>query len=167
MAVNRTGRIVRIIVLLGLSVGMLTLAFAPTSQFYFAWIGLAPWLIFLGETKSQKRVFFISWIAGTAFFVANMWWMANISWPGMFALLIFCGSFWGYAALIIRGAGLLRINVLAGILGIAAVWTAFEWRGESSSPACPGSFSDTHKLLFCPCARSRTSRDRMASPFGW
>ncbi len=151
MAVNRTGRIVRIIVLLGLSVGMLTLAFAPTSQLYFAWIGLGPWLIFLGESKSQKSAFFISWIAGTAFFVANMWWMANISWPGMLALLIFCGSFWGYAALVIRGAGLALVppasspadfvrghNVSAGedtggtmllgsALGIAAVWTAFEW----------------------------------------
>lgn len=106
---------------------MLTLAFAPASQFYLAWVGLAPWLIFLSETKSQKSAFFCSWIAGTAFFVANMWWMAYISWPGMLALMTFCGTFWGYAALIIRGAGLLRGNILRGVIGIAIVWTAFEW----------------------------------------
>jgi apolipoprotein N-acyltransferase len=155
MAVHRTGRIVRIIVLLGLSVGMLTLAFAPTSQFYFAWIGLGPWLIFLGEAKSQKGAFFISWIAGTAFFVANMWWMANISWPGMLALLIFCGSFWGYAALVIRGAGLLRINILAGILGIAAVWTAFEWVRGIIFTGLPWLFlgyTQTPFLLVCQIA---------------
>ncbi len=56
-----------------------------------------------------------------------MWWMSYISWPGMIALMIFCGLYWGAAALVIRGAGLLRRRILPGVLGIAMVWTAFEW----------------------------------------
>jgi len=108
-------------------VALLTLAFAPVGQFYLAWVGLAPWLILLAEAKSKKSVFFWSWIAGTAFFVANMWWMSYISWPGMMALMIFCGLYWGLAALVIRGAGLLHGGILGGVLGIAVVWTAFEW----------------------------------------
>jgi apolipoprotein N-acyltransferase len=117
--------------MLGASIVMLTLAFAPVGQFYLAWIGLAPWLVCVAEARSQKSAFFWSWIAGTLFFIANMWWMASISWPGMLALLTVCGVFWAVAALVIRGAGLLGERtsgkILRGILGIAVVWTATEW----------------------------------------
>jgi apolipoprotein N-acyltransferase len=113
--------------LLASSVGLLTLGFAPIDQFYLAWLGLVPWLIFLERARSQKAVFFWSWFAGTLFFVANMWWMAHISVWGMLALLMFCGTFWGYPALIIRGANLLHRNPVAAVLGIATAWTAFEW----------------------------------------
>jgi apolipoprotein N-acyltransferase len=116
--------------LLLVSVLLLTLAFAPWKQFYLAWVGLAPWLICISRTRSQKSAFFLSWIAGTVFFTANMWWMAAISWPGMIALMVYCGLYWGFAALVIRGAGLLdrnRVPVLAGVFGVAMVWTAFEW----------------------------------------
>jgi apolipoprotein N-acyltransferase len=108
-------------------VALLTLAFAPVGQFYLAWVGLAPWLILLAEAQSKKSAFFWSWTAGTAFFVTNMWWMSYISWPGMMALMIFCGLYWGCAALVIRGAGLLHGGIWGGVLGIAVVWTAFEW----------------------------------------
>lgn len=117
----------RTIALLVGSVALLTLAFAPVNQFYLAWVGLAPWLVFLAGAKSRKSAFFWSWIAGTAFFTANMWWMSYISWPGMMALMIFCGLYWGAAALVIRGARLLRGRILSGVLEIAVVWTAFEW----------------------------------------
>jgi apolipoprotein N-acyltransferase len=110
------------------SVVLLTLAFAPVGQFYLAWVGLAPWLTFLAEAKSQKSAFLWSWIVGTAFFSANMWWMFDISGPGMIALMIVCGAYWGLAALVIRGAGLMnRVPVLAGVFGVAIVWAAFEW----------------------------------------
>jgi apolipoprotein N-acyltransferase len=113
--------------LLALSVLCLTLAFAPIDQYYLGWVGLTPWLIFLAHARSQKAAFFWSWLAGTVFFITNMWWMSHISVPGMLALLIFCGTYWGYAALVIRGANLLHHGPLVGVLGIAAVWTAFEW----------------------------------------
>jgi apolipoprotein N-acyltransferase len=120
-------RIVRPSLLILSTVILLTLAFAPVGQFYLAWVGLAPWLILVAETRSLKAAFFWSWIAGTLFFIANMWWMAVISWPGMLALLSFCGLLWGPAALIIRKAGLLQTGMIRDILGVAAVWTAFEW----------------------------------------
>lgn len=119
--------LLRTAALLAASIALLSLAFAPISQFYFAWIGLAPWLIFLYDARSQKSAFFFSWIAGTIFFIANMWWMAAISWPGMLALMTFCGLFWGVAAIIIRGAGLLHGGILYGVFATAAIWTAAEW----------------------------------------
>src|ERR1700722_17798286 len=129
--VKGRSRFLRPTALLAASIVMLTLSFAPIGQFYLAWVGLTPWLICVAERRSQKSAFFWSWIAGTVFFIANMWWMAAISWPGMLALLIFCGLFWGVAALVIRGAGFLHektgARILWGVLGIAIVWTATEW----------------------------------------
>jgi apolipoprotein N-acyltransferase len=117
--------------LLGASIAMLTLAFAPMGQFYLAWVGLVPWLIWLAESRSRKSAFFGSWIAGTLFFIANMWWMASISWPGMFALMIVCGIFWPIAGTVIREAGLLKQtrprNIFGAVLAIAVIWTAAEW----------------------------------------
>jgi apolipoprotein N-acyltransferase len=112
------------------SVGMLTLAFAPIGQFYLAYVGLAPWLVLLSFLSSKKAVFLWSWIAGTAFFTANMWWMAYISMPGMLALMVYCGIYWGIAGTIIYAAGLLRPSrapLILPVLGIATIWTACEW----------------------------------------
>ncbi len=95
--------------LLLLGVGLLTAAFAPVNQFYLAWIGLVPWLLVLNSTRSRKSAFFWSWLAGTFFFIANMWWMAYVTAPGMVALMGILGLYWGATGVIIRAA------VLAGI----------------------------------------------------
>src|SRR5450432_4265342 len=97
---SRGNRFVKTVLLLIGCIALLTLSFAPVGQFYLAWIGLAPWLVFLGQARSQKSAFFYSWITGTLFFTANMWWMWYISGPGMMALMIFCGLYWGWAALV-------------------------------------------------------------------
>jgi apolipoprotein N-acyltransferase len=105
---------------------LLTLALAPVHQFYLAWVGLVPWLVFVHSCRSQRAAFLWSWVAGTIFFTANMWWMGYISIAGMIALMIYCGLYWGFAAIVIRGARLLSRGT-AGVFAIAAVWVAFEW----------------------------------------
>src|SRR5688572_8974688 len=56
-------------VLVGVSVILLTLAYAPLEQFYLAWVGLAPWLVMVGRGRqSAKGVFWWSWLAGIGFF---------------------------------------------------------------------------------------------------
>jgi len=96
--------------LLAVGVAMLTLAFAPYKQCYLAWFGLVPWLIVLRSLRSQRAAFLWSWGAGTAFFIANMWWMAYVTLPGMLALLAFLGLYWGAAGMIIRGTNLLHTS---------------------------------------------------------
>lgn len=139
-----------------LSVILLTLALAPIKQFYLAWVGLAPWMWVVGEAKSNGRAFLWSWLAGTLFFLANLWWLLYVTMPGMIALVIYLGLYWGVAAIIFRGCGWLAGSALADgisgqrkasregmippakadptktsfilvILGIATVWTALEW----------------------------------------
>jgi apolipoprotein N-acyltransferase len=124
------------IALLLLSTGLLTASFAPVNQFYLSWIGLVPWLIVLDGTASKRSAFFWSWLAGTFFFIANMWWMYAVTSYGMVALMAILGLYWGYAGIIIYGLGILgksRIalrpifNFLRPLL-IAAIWVAAsEW----------------------------------------
>lgn len=113
------------------SIILLTLAFAPIYQFYLAWIGLVPWMIVVARAKSMRSAFLWSWLGGTGFFVANMWWLGSVTVPGMVALLVYLGIYWGLAAVVLRAGGLLRASrrgqiALSAIL-IATVWSGLEW----------------------------------------
>ena len=72
-----------------------------------------------------------SWAGGVGFFIANMWWMVAITWPGMFALMAVLGLYWALAGAIVRGAKLLEAQtpVQSGlsVLAIAAIWAGLEW----------------------------------------
>ena len=129
--------------LLVLGAGLLTAAFAPADQFYLAWVGLVPWLLVLSRARSIWAAFGWSWVAGTLFFIANMWWMSAVTVPGMVGLMTILGLYWGYAGAILYGAKLigshpesdvatpsvrLRSSPLLRVLVTAVVWTAAaEW----------------------------------------
>ena len=120
-------RVSKSIGLLLLGVVLLTLAFAPSYQFYLASIGLAPWLMVVQQSRTARSAFVWSWLTGTAFFTANMWWVAGVNAPGMIALMIYCGFYWGLAAAVIRGGRLLEGKPIVAVAGIAALWTAGEF----------------------------------------
>ncbi len=128
------------LLLLAVGAGLLTAAFAPADQFYLAWVGLVPWLLVLSRTRSARAAFGWSWIAGTLFFIANMWWMSAVTVPGMIGLMAILGLYWGYAGAILYGAGVVGVGRAGGatplarrwpVLGVlltAAVWVAAaEW----------------------------------------
>jgi apolipoprotein N-acyltransferase len=102
-----------------LTVLLLSLSFAPFGQFYLAWVGLVPWLLVVRSSRSQRAAFLWGWLVGILFFTANMWWLAYVTGPGMVGLMIMCGLYWALAALVIRGAGLLRAEELAESLTTA------------------------------------------------
>ena len=155
--------------LLLLGVGLLTLSFAPLGQFYLAWVGLVPWLLVVRRVRSQRSAFLWSWLAGVIFFTANMWWLWNVTGPGMVALMVMLGLYWGVAALVIRGAGLLetpedqppaplfhRRSPLVVVLLIAATWVSLEWlRGNYPLNGLPWLFlghAQTPILPMCQVA---------------
>jgi apolipoprotein N-acyltransferase len=164
--------------LLLLSVAMLTFSFAPFYQVYLAWIGLVPWLLVLRRIRSQWKAFFWFWLAGIAFFIANMWWLVYVTAPGMVALMALLGLFWGVAAVVIRGLRLLDPysradptatievaepqpkvwRVTAAVLLIPAVWVSLEWvRGNYPFNGLPWLFlgqsqSPSATLLLCQIA---------------
>src|SRR5205085_1178358 len=108
---------------------------APFKQFYLAWVGLVPWLVVVSRCRSPLSALAWSWLGGTAFFIANMWWLAFVTGPGMVALMALLGLYWAVAAWIIRAADVLNagrltrrpINGLVAAFVIALVWVSLEW----------------------------------------
>ena len=151
-----------------LTVLLLSLSFAPFGQFYLAWVGLVPWLLMVRETKSQRGAFLWSWLAGVLFFIANMWWLAMVTAPGMVALMVLLGLYWAVAAVVIRGAGLLSERWLdravpawldarlATVLLVPAAWVSLEWlRGNWPLNGLPWLFlghGQTPILAMCQVA---------------
>ena len=91
--------------LLALTAALLTAAFAPLSWWPLAWVGLVPWLLVMARCRSAWSAFGWSWVGGTLFFIANMWWMSAVTVPGMIGLMAILGLYWGYAGAILFGAG--------------------------------------------------------------
>ena len=143
----------RNIALVLLSVACMFGAFAPVSQFYLAWFGLVPWLFVVADCRRSKGAFYWSWLAGTLFFAADMWWLGFVSVPGAMALLIFLGLYWAIPAALFHAllpsaldvdrphpknsletsddirppvAHANRSNLLFVIL-FSMIWTGFEW----------------------------------------
>ncbi len=126
------------LVLLG--VGLLSLAYEPFGQAYFAWVGLVPWLLALRGARSMFTTAVWGYLGGFLFFAANLWWMWTASIPGVVALVLYFALYWALAAVVLRGLGLLALEwghaaqaapgagrVLATTLLLATVWVAVEW----------------------------------------
>jgi apolipoprotein N-acyltransferase len=128
--------------LIALSVALLSLALAPVKQFYLAWVGLVPWMLVVRSTRTKRAAFFWSWAGGTAFFLANMWWLAKVTVPGMIVLLLYLGLYWGFAAVVVVGCGLIpraqtacpgALGVVRSVIALPVIWAALEWcRGNWS-----------------------------------
>lgn len=154
----------RVVLCLATVVG-LSLSFAPFKQFYLAWIALIPWLVMIAHARSKKAVFFLSWLTGTLFFSVSMWWIAYVTVPGAMGLMLYMGVWFGFAGLVLRGAGLLEIDQdtqakpvwktgLAVFL-IAAVWVATEWTWGNLFTGLPWLYighSQTPILAMCQIA---------------
>ena len=129
---------------------LLTLAFPPAGQFYLAWIGLVPWLVAVHAIRTNLRAFLVSWITGTLFFSANLWWLFYVTAPGMIALMLYCGFYFGVIALILRRTKLLDARPILVVPALAGLWvagdfvranlmTGFPWifLGNTQTPILP------------------------------
>jgi apolipoprotein N-acyltransferase len=121
--------------LIAASVLLLSFAYSPFKQFYLSWIGLVPWLMVIRSARGPWRAAFWSWVAGTAFFSANMWWLVFVTGPGLVALMAWLGLYWAGAGAVLwpvlrrlRPASeeSPRRNILV-LLAIPAVIVCFEW----------------------------------------
>jgi apolipoprotein N-acyltransferase len=89
--------------LLLLTILLLSLAFPPLSQFYLAWIAIVPWLLYIPRTRSPVAAFIASMIMGFILNAINMYWLWNVTGPGMVALIWYMALYWGVAAVVVRG----------------------------------------------------------------
>jgi apolipoprotein N-acyltransferase len=152
---------------------LLSLAFAPISQFYLAWVGLVPWLLFVRRAATARRAFLWNWVAGTLFSAINIWWLCFVTIPGTLGSVAYMGLYWGLAALIVRVV--LRREGEAPAepssrphkarreprppvwepFAIAAVWTGCEWVRGNLMTGWPWSYlgyTQTPVLAMCQVA---------------
>src|SRR5436190_12158181 len=61
---------------------LLTLAFAPLSQFYLAWIGLVPWMLLVRSAQGAGRAFLWGCLGGAVFFGINLSYVVLDTIPG-------------------------------------------------------------------------------------
>jgi len=116
---------------------MLSLAYAPLKQFYFAWFGLTPWLVMVSHARSKKGAFFWSWLTGIVFFSINLWWIGYVTVPGAMALMLYMGFWFAVVGLVLRSGGVFERQggqtprspgrLLLSIFMIAAVWVSAEY----------------------------------------
>jgi apolipoprotein N-acyltransferase len=125
------------LLLLAASVLLLTLSYAPIKQFYFAWFGLVPWLLVVRAARGPWRAAFWSWIVGTGFFSANMWWLWFVTGPGVVALMAWMGLYFAGAGAVLwpmlrrlRPANVQPLDArssIAFLFLMPVVIVAFEW----------------------------------------
>jgi apolipoprotein N-acyltransferase len=155
------------IALVILSAVLLALAFAPYGQFYLAWIGLVPWLILVSSAHSQPAAFGWGWLGGTLYFILSFVYLLANTVPGAVALAMFLALYWGTAALVIRGAGLLGVDhavksqppralaIILRALGVGVIWVGTEWLWETVLTGMPWGFlghSQSPLLVMCQVA---------------
>lgn len=114
---------------------LLSLAYAPFKQIYGAWFGLVPWVLLVRHSRKLWRAMAWSWLTGTLFFSANMYWLLGITGPGMIALVAMLGLFWAGAAIVFwpmvrsRDAEIFSTSraSLVFLFTFPTLWIGFEW----------------------------------------
>ena len=110
---------------------MLSGAFSPFGQFYLAWVGLVPWILVLGSTRSWFRAALWGGLGGLLFNAISISWLFRATVPGAIGLILYLSLFWSLAAAVVK---LLKfetawrpLGVFASVFTFALIWTGTEW----------------------------------------
>ena len=107
-----------------LSAVCLVLAFPKTDLWPLAWVGLIPLLRDL-DGQTPLRAFARAYLCGILFFGGTLYWLIHVTLPGMFLLVAYLASYFGFF-----GIGYIFLNRLKTawkLLGIASLWTLLEF----------------------------------------
>ena len=87
-------------ILLSISSGiLLALAFPPLEVSLLAWIGMVPILLVINKTHPRAG-FLYAYLTGIVFFALNLYWLVNVSVPGMILLIAYLAIFFGLFGLV-------------------------------------------------------------------
>jgi apolipoprotein N-acyltransferase len=108
-----------------LSALLLRLSFPKFDCWILAWVAFVP-LFFSAEKQKPVKVLLVSWIWGFVFFASTLFWLINVTIPGMLVLsacLGFYGVFFmmGYASL------KERLSFFERIFFVPALWVLLEF----------------------------------------
>jgi apolipoprotein N-acyltransferase len=107
---------------------LLFACYFPLDCGWLAWVALVPLLTLVRGSGSGRRIFFIAWAGGLAFFVPVLQWM-RVADPAMYAtwltLAVYCALYVPAGVLLLRFLD--RRTRLPLVVTVPAVWVALEF----------------------------------------
>ena len=82
-------------------------------------------LFFAFENQKQPKVFLIAFLTGFLFFLGTVYWLVQVSLPGMIAMIVYLALYFGFFGLIMRNYLLFAKYYILFL--IPAAWVALEW----------------------------------------
>ncbi|HAJ57274.1 MAG TPA: apolipoprotein N-acyltransferase [Candidatus Omnitrophica bacterium] len=104
---------------------LLRLSFPKPNLWVFAWLAFVP-LFFALEKQRPGKAFLISLICGTVFFITTMFWLINVTVPGMIVLSVYLALYvavFGMAYVFIKQ----KFTFSARVTLIPALWVLLEF----------------------------------------
>ena len=101
------------------------LSFYPVNLGPLAWGALIPLIVYALREPNGRRVFFASWLGGTVFFIAGLFWLRHTASFGPWGIGLYKGVYWGLFSLMLR-----RLCLGAGWpvpLAAPAAWVTLEF----------------------------------------
>jgi len=113
-----------------LSAVLLILAYPNFNFEFLAWVAFIP-LFFALENKKPKQRFLTGYLFGIVFFSGILYWLANVTWPGMIALVLIMSFFPAIFCLPVSSsflpAGRHGVFRPSSVVLIPALWVATEY----------------------------------------
>ncbi|MEK6676501.1 MAG: apolipoprotein N-acyltransferase [Planctomycetota bacterium] len=111
-----------VLILLAVSTLLLkSLIFEPVGLWPIAFVCLVPWLILVSAATLARRVYFLSYACGLAFFLVNMRWLYEATGWGYLALSAYQAAYFPLMAMAVRHAARRRRWPLALVFPLAWV----------------------------------------------
>ncbi|MFH1846606.1 MAG: apolipoprotein N-acyltransferase [Candidatus Omnitrophota bacterium] len=98
-------------------------AFPPFGWSFLGWIGFVPLLLVIHSSRSIKEAFGYSYFAGLVFFAGLLYWLVNVTVPGMIILLLALSFFYG----LFGAVGWYIIKCSMDLLLLPFVWVILEY----------------------------------------
>ncbi|MFH0877193.1 MAG: apolipoprotein N-acyltransferase, partial [Candidatus Omnitrophota bacterium] len=113
------------IVLAVTSAVLLRLAYPKFNAWFLAWFAFLP-LFFAIRDRSLNKIFLVSFLSGTLFYILTIFWLIHVTIPGMLLLSVYLGF---YVALFFAGLGLLerRLSFWQRLFFAPAWWVVLEF----------------------------------------
>ncbi len=119
-----------------ISMVLLWLSQEPVGLSGFVWFALVPWLVMAVRSRSYVRSAIVSLICGSGYYIASLYWLANVTLPGMLALSVAMSLYfvmWGFILKIVYAASGLSFTLVLPVLWVgqeylrATLLTGFPW----------------------------------------
>ncbi len=94
---------------------LLTLAQSPVSIWPLAWVGYVPFVLVCSPQSRPVLLGVAAWLAGTVFWMVNIYWMGYVTVGGWVAFCLYTGLLWPVMALSVRYCRRKRFSLIIAV----------------------------------------------------